>query len=309
MLSWVPVPKARPGSTIEDAAVAAAAGAAASHAGTIRKQPARERPEALAERAPPSPRWGSRPGATSPRERRDGRRAAPPRGPARRRSRRGPRRVRPRRRGTAMPTCRAPRGRRDERLLVAAAGRRRRKSLQPRMSFTLSRNDLSFSCSSGRAASCRAARSSFRCSAVSLVGTTTRTVTWRSPRPRPPRWGTPWPRTRKVVPRLRALGDRDLRLAAVQRRAPRSDAPSAACANADRDLAEEGRALALEERVLLDAEDDVEVAGRAAGRCPPRLRRGSRSWLPVSTPAGDLDLELALDGRPGPRRRSPCRAW
>src|SRR5262249_50793966 len=71
---------------------------------------------------------------------------------------------------------------------------------QPRMSFTLPRNERSFSCSSGEGRERASCSTSLRCSAVSLVGTTTRTVTCRSPRPRPPRWATPWPRTRNVVP-------------------------------------------------------------------------------------------------------------
>src|SRR5437667_191047 len=72
--------------------------------------------------------------------------------------------------------------------------------LQPRMSLTLPKNERSLSSRLGVGSVLASCSSSRRCSALSFVGTATRTVTCRSPRPREPRWGTPWPRTRKVAP-------------------------------------------------------------------------------------------------------------
>ena len=72
-------------------------------------------------------------------------------------------------------------------------------------------------------------------------------------------------------------------------------APSAACATLDRHLADQVRAVALEEGVLRHAQHHVEVARGAAER-PGSPSPPMRSWLPASTPAGILIWSVLLDG-------------
>src|SRR5436190_4836467 len=67
----------------------------------------------------------------------------------------------------------------------------------PKISRTLSTRPLSSRSLFSTAASCS---SSFRCSLVNEVGVTTLTDTNRSPRPRPPKTGIPFPFKRKTVP-------------------------------------------------------------------------------------------------------------
>src|SRR5262249_8463268 len=62
-----------------------------------------------------------------------------------------------------------------------------------------------------------------------------------------------------------------------------------------RHLAEQAGAFALEERMLLGAHDDVQVARRPAGRARLALARDAELAARVD-PGGDLDLEPALDG-------------
>src|SRR4029079_4203178 len=70
---------------------------------------------------------------------------------------------------------------------------------QLRMSLTFSTNDRSFSWISGLGRVLASCSTSFFCSPESLVGTTTRTVTCRSPRARLAIRATPWPPTRQVA--------------------------------------------------------------------------------------------------------------
>src|ERR1041384_1562889 len=65
------------------------------------------------------------------------------------------------------------------------------------MSRTLSTRRLSWRSSVSILANCSR---SLRCSRVRLVGVITETETNKSPLPRPPSTGIPWPRTRKTVP-------------------------------------------------------------------------------------------------------------
>src|SRR5262249_44298331 len=71
---------------------------------------------------------------------------------------------------------------------------------QPSRSFIRSRSDRSRSLRSGTGRVRPSCSSSFFCSDVRCFGTTTRTSTWRSPRPLLPRWGKPWWRMRRTVP-------------------------------------------------------------------------------------------------------------
>ena len=93
-------------------------------------------------------------------------------------------------------------------------------------------------------------------------------------------------------PRLGSLGHVELGAAAVERGDLHRGAQGR-LRHAHRDLAEQVGAVALEERVRLDADDDVEVPGRAAGGA--RLAFAGDAELAVGVHSGrDLDLELAL---------------
>ena len=74
---------------------------------------------------------------------------------------------------------------------------------------------------------------------------------------------------------LRALGDLD-RLLAVERR-HLDLAAERQRREVHRNLAEQIDAVAPEELVLLHVDDDVEIAGRTAGRARLRLRPAARS--------------------------------
>ena len=82
--------------------------------------------------------------------------------------------------------------------------------------------------------------------------------------------GMPLPLQPQRRARLRAFGDLH-GLRAVERR-HHDLAAERERREVDRDLAEQIHAVAPEELVLLDVDDDVEVAGRAARRCRLRLR-------------------------------------
>ena len=106
-------------------------------------------------------------------------------------------------------------------------------------------------------------------SSVSLVGTSTRTIARRSPRPRPWSRGTPRPRSTNSRPGW------------VPACTTRSSSPSSVLkvnraerrlGDRDRDVGDEVVAVTLVTVVRSDADVDVEVAGtpdRAPGRTPP----------------------------------------
>ena len=113
----------------------------------------------------------------------------------------------------------------------------------------------------------------------SLVGTTTSTSTWRSPRdPARRRCGTPLPRRRISVSGWVPGLDLDL-LVAVDGR-DRDPRPERGLGDRDLGLVEELGALALERRVRRDVDRDVEAAGRAAARARPRPRSRAGSGGP-----------------------------
>src|SRR6185503_13390924 len=179
---------------------------------------------------------------------------------------------------------------RRERLLVVP-GQEESEGLQPRMSFTLPRKERSFSCSSGEGRDLPSWSIISRCSAVSLVGTTTRTVTWRSPRPRPPRCGTPWPRTRNVVPLCVPSGTWTLVLPPPPTLGTSMDVPSAGCAMP---MGTSHR-RAAPSRWKNSCSSTRTTTYRSPGG-PPALPASPsplmRSWLPVSTPPGILIWSL-----------------
>src|SRR6266704_1287728 len=94
-------------------------------------------------------------------------------------------------------------------------------------------------------------------------------------------------------PGLRALRNRNPGLASVEG-GHVLVAAQRGLGHADRHLAEEARAVALEEGMLLDADDHVEVAGR-----PPQAARlalaGDAELASRVDPGRNLDLQLAFD--------------
>jgi len=104
---------------------------------------------------------------------------------------------------------------------------------------------------------------------------------------------------------LGALGHGELRLPSVERRDLEGGAEGG-LRDAHWHLAEEVRAVALEERVLRHPQDDVEVAGgppKAPGSPSPPMR----SWLPESTPGGILIWRVRSTGtRPSPPQVLHC---
>ena len=103
-----------------------------------------------------------------------------------------------------------------------------------------------------------------RCSSVSSAGTATSTVTSRSPvgLPAP---GTPRPLTRKVRPDGVPAGTR--RVPALEG-GHRQRGPEGRLGETDRDGQGQVAALATENAVAADVDDDVQVAGGAAGAPP-----------------------------------------
>ena len=81
--------------------------------------------------------------------------------------------------------------------------------------------------------------------------------------------------------------------------------PSASVVKSTRHLAEEVVAVAPEERVLLHVDDDVEIAGRAAGRAVLAFALEPEP-LAGRDAGGDLDRELALLRARGP---APRHVW
>src|SRR5690606_21644819 len=96
---------------------------------------------------------------------------------------------------------------------------------------------------------------------------------------------------RNPDPAGRAVERRHLDLPAERRRGHR-----------DRDLAEDVRPVALEERVRLDGEEDVEIAGRTAAQA--RLAVADEAHFgPVLDTGRDVDRERPL-ARDAPRARA-----
>ena len=133
----------------------------------------------------------------------------------------------------------------------------------------------------------------WRCSLVSFLGVLTWTVAKRSPRPLAVDVRHPFASQAQRGARWRALVDlhgvrsverRHLNLAAKGQRR-----------EVDRDLAEKVQAFPPEELVLLHVNDDVEMAGGAAGRS--RLALALQPELLAGRDArGNLDRQLALAG-------------
>ena len=132
------------------------------------------------------------------------------------------------------------------------------------------------------AASCS---SSLRCSRVSLRGVIACTVTSRSPRPRPGDVRHAF----AAEPEYRAGRGafRDFQRLRLARDARHLDlAAEGQGREVHRNLAGEIVAVAVKERVLLDADDDVEIAGRPALRA-----RFALAGEPQPLPGGDARRE------------------
>ncbi len=97
-----------------------------------------------------------------------------------------------------------------------------RRMIQPIRSFIRSRSDLSLSFRSGTGSVFASWSKSFRCSAVRCFGITTRTSTWRSPRPRAPSWGNALASDAEHGAGLGALGEVELRRSPRRVSGPRS---------------------------------------------------------------------------------------
>ena len=104
----------------------------------------------------------------------------------------------------------------------------------------------------------------------------------------------PLPRSLSCRPGLRALGDAHLGVAAVER-AHRELAAERRLHHRDRHAAIEVGAVALEERMRLDREEDVEIAGRAAAQARLAL-------------AGQADARAVLDAGGHIDRQACARA-
>ena len=178
----------------------------------------------------------------------------------------------------------------------AAASRRRRASVCRRSRSTAGH-------SSPVSVSRNASSNSF-CLALSLVGVSTSTRTTRSPRPRPCSTGMPAPRWRNSRPDWMPAGiwivftapsgpgNVDL---AAQRRGR----------EADRRARVKRRALALEQRVALHVQEDVEVARRCAACARLALARQADARAFVDA-GRDVDVERA--GLLDPARAAALRA-
>ena len=189
-----------------------------------------------------------------------------------------------------------------------------------------------------RSSVCSAANcsSASRCASVSSLGTTTCTLTFRSPLPEPLSCGAPLPRMRKTLPSCVPAGILSLTFVAVRRR--HSDfGAERRLGDRDRQIEHHVGAVSLVVGVMLDVRDDVQVARRAAvdsrlalaleaqlaavgrasrhvdrdrlARCAPcpASARGARLLDDLAAPAAARAWPRERRTCPGPRPACRCR--